>query len=313
MSETRKTPYERIVLGDKQKQEALERNRKAHTLKMDVGKEERIEYLQKDEEYKKKLLKKEAMNYTRVYVMKNWDGWLKVYDHSAVIVGKWLDGKLGRSYHVNEDRGYGEVAAYGAVSIPPVQVGDFVRAMLNASLKLVNETDDELEFELGERVPQEDMVRMLHESELIDAKANEIVLPKEKLPNLKASTAVLIDLLYSLIREQKSGVKEVFLDDVEQRAVKMNKMVILTARGTIKLGKCLKDVLAAADELHADAKTMRELKLITARQYLELVNRIHDVEMEVKREIKRRKIASERTLDTDEINKKLEEVTLDER
>ena len=290
MATNANTHYQRIVLGDKQKQEMMKRSEYAQSIKDSLHKEERVGLIEKDEAYKRKLLKKEAMNYTQVYVMKNWDGWLKIYDHSAMIVDKWLDGKLGRAYHANEDRGYGVLAEYGAVSIPPMQVGDFVRALLNADLKLVNESESELEFDLGERVPQEEMVRMLHENELIDAKANEIVLPKEKLVNLKASVAVLLDFSYSLIREQKSSAKDIFLDDAERRIVAINKMVIMTARGVVKVDKCLEEVRARVEELYADARTMRELKLITARQYLELVNKTRDVEMEVGRERKRRKV-----------------------
>ena len=43
-------------------------------------------------------MEREAENYTRILALKCYDGWLKIYDNSAIIVSIWLDGKLGKTY-----------------------------------------------------------------------------------------------------------------------------------------------------------------------------------------------------------------------
>lgn len=279
----------RMAMGEKQAQEAGLRKVAAEKLKGKEHDDERLRFLEEDDRVKEKLLKKEANNFTRVYVMKNWDGWYKIYNNSAMLVSKYLDGKLGRRYTLKDDKGYGKHADYGAVSIPAEQVKDFIRGMLVAGLDILSETDREIEFDLKERVDQEEMVRMLHENEIIVAEANKLVMPREMLKDLRAAMMVLTDLVHVRITGQKISTRESFLNEVEHRTVTMNKTVILTIRGNIKLDKCLEQTHAFVEEMYADATTMMDLRLITAKQYLELVNKTKAVENEIGRERARQK------------------------
>ena len=279
----------RKAMGDDQAAEAEKRRAEALSLQGDDHKDERLKYLESDDRVKEKLLKKEASNFTRVYVMKNWDGWYKIYNNSGMIVSKYLDGRLGRRYEMRPDRGYGKHADYGAISIPADQVRDFIRGMLVAGLEILSETETEIEFDLKERVDQEEMVRMLHEDELTIAEANKLVMPKEMLKDLRAAMMVLLDLLHVRIRNQNLATKEVMLNEVEQRAIAMNKTIILTIRGVVKREMCMERVRRYAEETYADATTMMDMRLLTAKQYLELVNKIKAVENEVGREEARQK------------------------
>ena len=209
---------------------------------------------------------------------------------SAMVVSVWLDGRLGRRYERKDDRGYGKHAEYGVVSIPPDQVGDFVLRLAKAKIPLAMDGEWVMEFNLGERISKEEMVRMLHEDELIIDKVNKLVMPKEKLPALRNAVKVLLNHVHSEVRDQKDTTKEIFLNDVERRAVKMSKMVVATTRGSISMEDCLGSVGEFVEEMYENATIMSDMRLITAKQYKTFVDLIKGVENEQAREIKRRAI-----------------------
>ena len=104
------------ILGDKQMNESKAKAEMARRLST----EEKVSLRREENQEKGKLLEREAENYTRILALKCYDGWLKIYDNSAIIVSTWLDGKLGKTYARKDDNGYGKPKAkYGVVSIPP--------------------------------------------------------------------------------------------------------------------------------------------------------------------------------------------------
>ena len=82
------------ILGDKQMNESKAKAEMARQLST----EEKISLRREENQEKEKLLEREAENYTRILALKCYDGWLKIYDNSAIIVSIWLDGKLGKIY-----------------------------------------------------------------------------------------------------------------------------------------------------------------------------------------------------------------------
>ena len=120
--------------GAKQQEEANDKMAKAHELRNDRA---ALKSVRREEDANKKaLLEREKENFTKIYALKCYNGWLKICDNSAMIVAKRLDGRLGRSYKVSADGGYGTRAAYGVVSIPPASVGDFIERLARAGIKL---------------------------------------------------------------------------------------------------------------------------------------------------------------------------------
>lgn len=269
--------------GDKQAKEALAKEEVARHLDDATKKVMR----QEEDEAKKELLEREKENFTKIFALKCYNGWLKICNNSAMIVSVWLDGKLGRSYARNDDRGYGARAKYGVVSIVPSQVGDFIQRLARAGINLSFDGEVILEFDLGERISQEEMVRMLHEDELLIDKVNQIVMTKTVMPNLRADVKLLLNFVHTQVRNQKDTTKDIFLNDVERRAVEMNRIVIAAGRGRMKVEKCLEELRRMVEEMYEDATTMVDLSLITAKQYKEFVDSIKKVENEQSREMKR--------------------------
>lgn len=239
---------------------------------------------------KRELLERERENFTQLLMLKCYNGWLKAYDNSAMVLSTWLDGRLGRPYKRNDDAGYGRKAEYGVVSVPPNSVAELIWSLEKAGIKMTFDSEWVLEFSIGERISKEEMVRMLHEDELIIDRVNQLVMPKETLPILRASVKMLLEFVHTQVLNQKITTRDVFLNDVERRAVEMNKMVIATSRGRIDINTCLDEVGTFAEEMYEDATTMSDLRLITARQYKEFVDLIKHVESEQARAIKRQAI-----------------------
>lgn len=77
--------------GDRQGAEALAKSKAVAEMDPALKKE-----LRQDEDLNKKaLLEREKENFTNIFALKCYNGWLKFYNNSAVIVSVWLDGKLG--------------------------------------------------------------------------------------------------------------------------------------------------------------------------------------------------------------------------
>ena len=273
-----------VMPGDKQGSEAVQKSQAAKQLDNMAKKTMR----QEEDLNKKKLLEREKENFKNIFALKCYNGWLKLHDNSALIVSTWLDGRLGRTYNRNDDGGYGVRAQYGVVSIPPDSVTDFVQRLARAQIKLTYDAEWVLEFELGERVSREEMVRMLHEDELVIDKVNKLVMPKEVLPGLRAATKSLLDNVHAIVRHQRESIKDIFLNDVERLAIDLNKLVIATSRGVVEIEECLEKVGGFTEELYEDATTMVDMKLLSAKQYKEMVDLIKGVEGEQARVIKRR-------------------------
>ena len=273
--------------GAKEQEEATAKAEAVATLDLSTKKALR----QEEDLNKKVILEREKDNYTQILALRCYNGWLKICDHSALILSKWLDGRLGKRYENHEDKGFGVQAEYGVVSIPDAQVGNFIERLARVGINIVYETEWLIEFDLGERVSHEDMVRMLHEDEMIIEKVNELVMPKAKLPVLRAEVKLMLVYVHSRIGAQREYTKEVFLNDVEKQVIELNKLIVATARGRVEETKCLELVGEYAEELYTDLTTMSDMKLITAKQYKEGVDIIQRIEAEQARAIKRLKVA----------------------
>lgn len=281
------------VPGLKQQMEANARAKHAKELQLDEQKS-KLQLARQDEDQERAVhLRREEENFTRVYAVKCYDGWLKVYDNSALILTKWLDGRLGRGYEMKSGKtDFGKKKArYGKVSIPSNKVGDFVARMVKAGLPLVADEPGYLEFELGERISQEDMIKMMHEDELIIENTNSQVMPHTKTPHLRAEVRTLMDHVYVQTRNQRDSTKDVFMNDVLRRTIKANKLVIAAARGNIELEECLTELGVLLEEMYGDATTMSDLGLVTAKEYANHVKALAQVEAERAREIKRMELA----------------------
>ena len=75
--------------GAKQQEEANNKMAKAHELRNDRA---ALKSVRREEDANKKaLLEREKENFTKIYALKCYNGWLKICDNSAMIVAKWLE------------------------------------------------------------------------------------------------------------------------------------------------------------------------------------------------------------------------------
>lgn len=274
-----------VILGDKQSEESKAKAEMARQLST----EQKVVLRREENQEKEKLLEREAENYTRIMALKCHDGWLKLYDNSAIIVSTWLGGKLDKTYVRKDDGGYGKPKAkYGVVSIPPVSVGSFVQALARVGIKLIYDDAWVLDFELRERIEKADMVRMLHEDELLIEKVNKLVMPKEVMPGLRMTVKLLLNFVHAEVRSHKESMKDVFLNEVERLAVDMNRMVIATSRGNMKTDKCLAEIAESTERMYENATTMCDMGLLSAGSYKRFVDLIIGVQKEQARMVRRK-------------------------
>lgn len=240
--------------------------------------------------HKMALLEIEKENYSKLYLVKTYDGWYKMFGHSALFLAKHLNDRVGKNYTLHFDNDYGVRDKSGSISIPGDKLSEFKLRMKYAKINLVREWDEGLEFEIGERLTEEDVVRMEQEDEHIAAKANELVLPHAIMPELRVQVKDMTRMVHELISNQSKLAKTAFLFDFEKEAVEMNMLVIAMGRGAIEIDVCLEKLLEMVEMMYEYITVVADLDLIPPKKFYRVVKKIRSVEDQIKREIKKQTI-----------------------
>lgn len=240
--------------------------------------------------HKMALLEIEKENYSKLYLVKTYDGWYKMFGHSALFLAKHLNDRVGKNYTLHFDNDYGVRDKSGSISIPGDKLSEFKLRMKYAKINLVREWDEGLEFEIGERLTEEDVVRMEQEDEHIAAKANELVLPHAIMPELRVQVKDMTRMVHELISNQSKLAKTAFLFDFEKEAVEMNMLVIAMGRGAIEIDICLEKLLEMVEMMYEYITVVADLDLIPPKKFYRVVKKIRSVEDQIKREIKKQTI-----------------------
>lgn len=240
--------------------------------------------------HKMALLEIEKENYSKLYLVKTYDGWYKMFGHSALFLAKHLNDRVGKNYTLHFDNDYGVRDKSGSISIPGDKLSEFKLRMKYAKINLVREWDEGLEFEIGERLTEEDVVRMEQEDEHIAAKANELVLPHAIMPELRVQVKDMTRMVHELISNQSKLAKTAFLFDFEKEAVEMNMLVIAMGRGAIEIDICLEKLLEMVEMMYEYTTVVADLDLIPPKKFYRVVKKIRSVEDQIKREIKKQTI-----------------------
>ena len=236
------------------------------------------------------LLELEKDNYSKLYLMKSNEKWYKLFGHSALFLSKYLTNRVGKNYNLHFDNDYGVRDKSGTISIPASKLEEFKLRMQYAKINLVREWEYGLEFEIGERLSEEDVVNLETEDEYIAAKANELVLPHVIMPELRMQVKEMTHLVHEIISNQSKLSKTAFLFDMEKEAVGMDKMVISMGRGAIGIDECLEKLLETIEIMYEYATVVADLELISPKKYYDMVKKIRLVEDQTKREMKKQAI-----------------------
>ncbi|MBQ8985225.1 hypothetical protein IJ076_01540 [Candidatus Saccharibacteria bacterium] len=244
------------------------------------------EYLER----KRRLLQIEKNNYSKVYVIRSFDGWYKIFGNSALILSRYLMHRVGRQYKLHKDNDYMVRDKIGSISIPENSVGELKMRMESAKLRLAREWEKGLEFELGETISKEDMAQMLHEDEILTEKANQLVVPHAIMPELKMRVVEMVRVVHEVTSNQKALSKIAFLSDMERNAVDIDMMTVALGRRKIEIDTCLEMILEKLETMYEYVTVMSDLEMMTPKKYWEVLKKIRDVESQIMREMKKQAI-----------------------
>lgn len=239
-------------------------------------------------EHKQALLEKEKDNYTKLYLIATPDGWYKLFSHSALFLSHYLKARMGKAYRLYRDADFGVQNDIGTVSIRGDKLDEFMKRAEYAHLTLVKKWDGGLEFDIGERLTEEDVAAMIHEDELVIERANSMVLPHAMMPELLARMRELVKTVHEVVRVQSKMSQTAFLSDMERKATRMNMQAIAMARGAIKIDAALELLLDGTEALYEYILTMFDMDMIQPKKYYNVVKKIRSLEEQVKREAAKR-------------------------
>lgn len=198
---------------------------------------------------KKHIVEREKENYTKLAFLKsNRDGWYKGWDHTAIIFAHELADKIGVKARFLVDRDYNYPARYGFVSIPNMEK---VATLLSGlGVKKSYEKDDMVVFVLNKKYTEDDIQAMLENEQMIVEEANQLFLPKEKMPQLKQQLQDLARCVYEMVRKMEKTGREAFGNVMVREAGLLIRDFYLMANDKIGRDEYFKEVEGALDRLN---------------------------------------------------------------
>ena len=230
--------------------------------------EEKQEYL----EIKRRLLEREKDNYTQLMLMKGKGGWWMMFGHSAIMYKYMVAKRLRLSVKLLPDSDYGVKSDEGCVSVR--DLNKLEQRLKPARIYPIKITPKAAIFDLGERVSEQDYALMVREDEISLEMANRLILPEEHMTELNTKTKAAHKVIHEAVRKMDGVSREVFADEMERAVVRLQVMVLRTARGTMDVDECLAEAYDVTEDLYVYTMIMLNLRMLEAKKIYDIAEAV---------------------------------------
>lgn len=241
---------------------------------------------------KRRVLGWEKDNYSKLAVIKDTNGYAKMFDHSAIIFVCQVAKRLKISADLASDTDF-----ENATDKPVYIISDFDR--LEKELREVGIRRNSVDkaavvFDLGYSVEPGDLVAMQKESQRLREMANTLVLPNEVFPALRAHLLMLTEDLYHAVHKMDLVARNMVGDSALLIVAKLSENFVEAANGHLDMDLYLKTATKDLRRLNAKLLLMLNIKLIDEKKILRLLRHVEKVQKKVagaieKRELDRKK------------------------
>lgn len=249
------------------------------------GQDKKVAYL----ELKRRALEYEKDNYTQLVAIKTHEGnWWKLVGHSAIMYKYMVAPRLRLKPKLMPDTDYNVKSEEGVISISDID--RFEEKLKQGKIFRVKTTELTRIFDLGERVSEEDYVLMVNEDEMKLEMANKLIRPEERMSELNAKVKKMLEIIHPNVRKMEGVTRDVFGVEMEQKIVKLQLMVLRSARGTMEVEECLTEAFDIAEDLYGYVEVILNLRLMEPKIIYRMAEAIVALESQIKKELKKRAI-----------------------
>ena len=236
--------------------------KEARDKKAAKGRDERQNYFLR----KKKILKWEEKNYSKICLIDGTKGWFKLLGHSAIMYRYHVFPMIqDRPKYVQldppnlvKDTDYDFISKEGIISIRSKQI--FAERILDAGLKLDYDEKGMTVFKLPRALSKEQYLELIEEDNMRWKAVNRVLAVEEKMPTLAKAIREVLQRTYDTVRKMKPEVKELVGYKMIAVAAEIMQKHIAAERGHIELSDYFREALTLVDELDSLIYMMIEAK-----------------------------------------------------
>lgn len=210
-----------------------------------------------------------------------------MFDHSALIYYYEIREKINSEQKLCVDKDYCSKdmkAEYGVVNF---QYLDKLSAKLEKiGIKKEYEKDGVVIFELGRAVNKETMLKYYSIETESWEKVNQVVMPKEVIPMLKARVKGLAVTTHELVRKMDGVTRENYGDELERIASGMLEDCYLVAMGDKEKTRTMEDFDIKLRLMNAKIAVITDLRLVVPKKIYQIMDDILRVQTRVRAELK---------------------------
>lgn len=228
---------------------------------------------------KRRVLSWENNNYNKLAVISAGKGWYKMFGNSAVIYVCQLAKRLSLKAELISDTDF-EVATDKPVFLFR-EFDKFEERLKRLKIFRCSVDDGVYVFDLGYKVDACDISMMQKENEVVRARANKLVLPKEVFPGLRNELRVLARGIYEVARRMNPVAREMMGDEMVKICARSFEDFVEAANGHTDMRQYLKNTVSDLRKIDAKLLLISDLRLIDDNKNYNLILQVGKVQKKV--------------------------------
>lgn len=221
---------------------------------------------------KRRILRWEKNNYTKLAVLDAGNGWYKMFDHSAIVFVCQIARRLEIRAELVSDTDF-EITT----DVPIYLFKDLDK--LEERLKTVQIHRSSMEdgayvFDLGYKVDAAELSAMMKEKENLRKRANKLILPSETFPGLRNDLRILLSEVYEVSRKMNPTARALVTDSMVMLCGRMFENFIEAANGHTDMRQYLKTTVKDLRRLDAKLLLVSDLRLVDDNKIYQMILKV---------------------------------------
>lgn len=239
------------------------------------GKESKERYY----DLKRRVLRWEKNNYTKLAVLDAGKGWYKMFGNSAIIYVCQIAKRLKVKATLVSDTDY-ELTT----DVPVVLITNFAKLkerLAELSIHCGSMKDGAYVFDLGYKVDPADLTMMLKENDMLRERANKLVLPIEVFPGLRNELRILSIHVYEATRKMNPTARVMVGDDLSRICARVFENFTEAANGHTDMRQYLKTTVKDLRRMDAKLLLASDLRLFDDKKIYNLILQVGKTQKKV--------------------------------
>lgn len=244
---------------------------------------------EKYQELKKKVLDREADNYSEIILLQDKEKpgdkkkrWWKVFGHSVYILKHKVGAAHGLAYKIQEDSDFGIRSREGVILIP--NLNNFVELMTRKGYKVSGKGAECIVIDIKEKLTIEQYQALVEIDKHLEKRLHTLVRPEYMVQDLYAAAKELDKKMDEMVRKLDQHSRDVYGDEMEKTTVWISRKLLRVARGSYDYKQYLEEMSERIEEIWGYIAVMMNRRAFAFEKIVEVAEALRGVEKQVERE-----------------------------